>query len=210
MTIGDLWEIIPTFEISGKKCNNMYYYRQFAVDPVAGVLAAQAAADAWQTQILTPILPITNPSVRYKQIQVKNLFNPSQSYTKLIDVPGTTAAASNEFFSSALSLGLRLGHNNPAIRVGGRRMGGQVEGMAGNNGLWSLGGLLTALTNAMKGDLVTGILPWLAPIVVQRVFDAITQKYNLPANQGEFVYGVINAITNNVLATTQTSRKNWR
>jgi hypothetical protein len=204
---GDLYQIVDVQRLDNQVCLNVYFYKRNA--PVLVGNPAQQVADAFDASVIPAIADVQSPSLVHEELRVQNLFDASDSYTKLISEAGTGSASDTATPFDAL--GLRLVQDNGAIRNGSKRLAGVTDGMA-SQGILNDSATITALIAAgvaMVAGVDIGIVAnAITPVIIQRILDA--GRYRLPANSGEAVYGNITDALYNVDVTSQVSRKYGR
>jgi hypothetical protein len=204
--VGDIYQIVDAQRQNSQVCLNVFFYRRTAEVLVGN--PAQQVADAFDTSVLPHIKAIQTNTVTHEEIRVTNLFDPSDTYTKLISEPGlSTEVESNPFDAT----GFRLVQSNGAVRNGAKRFAGAAEGdsTAGiitNTDFISL--LILAGTAMVSGVDIGIVTNALIPVIVKRILAG--GKYRLPANSGEAVFGDITDALYNVDVTSQVSRKYGR
>lgn len=202
---GDLYQITDVQRLDGQVCLNNYYYRRDA--PVLVGNPAQQVADAFDANVIPSITPVQTSDLVHEELIVTNLFDPTDTYTKLISEPGTYATdgdAANPFDA----LGLRLVQDNGSVRNGAKRYAGVTEPMSASGVIDdpTLVTSLIALGVALIAGVDIGIVSnAIVPVIVKRILDG--GRYRLPANSGEAVYGNVTDALYNVDVTSQVSRK---
>lgn len=205
---GDLYQVVDVQSLEGQQVLNVYFYKRSAAVLVGN--PAQQVADAFDSTMIPLIKPCQSPSLVHNEIRVQNLFDPTDSYTKLVSHPGTYSVSgdNNEPFSA---LGIRLVQTNGSIRNGSKRLAGVIESMS-SGGILTESGAITALIAAgvgMASGMDIGIITdALLPVVIKRILDG--GRYRLPANSGEAVTGDVSGALYNVDVTSQVSRKYGR
>lgn len=200
---GDLYQIIDQQQLDGQTVLNVYFYKRNA--PVIVGNPAQAVADAFDGQVLPDILTIQSDALTHTALIVNNLFDASDTYTKVIsEVGGSTGADSSPFDA----IGFRLVQDNGSVRNGSKRYAGVLDEDS-SSGIIDDTDLITELVTlgaTLIGGVEIGIIAnALTPIIVKRIKDG--SKYRLPQNSGEAVYGNINNALYNIDVTSQVSRK---
>lgn len=202
----DIYEIVDIGYNNDQLNINVYHY--FADNPVAGNVNAETLAGLFVEDVLPKVAAIQNTSLLHTQVQVKNLFDPTDAFTDLIAVPGTVT--NSDEAPIMLAIGVTLSHNNAAVRKGRKAYGGLDEAEMANGSVVG-SGLITSL-----GNLMTQLVDPLTDTLVDTYFPIVLSSllagggYGVPANLSQAVYGVLDAATYNPLITTQNSRKTGR
>lgn len=204
MANGDIYQVIDTSTFQGQKMINVYFYRW---DSVVVTGDADTLADEFIANVLPKVCAIQIAQVVHTQIDVNNLFNPSDRTTRAISEPGTGAIGSVDFLPIFNAVNFSLVQDNGAIRNGSKRYGGLVES-------WQTSGVITDsnvltwlqdLADQLKDALLNGVVDTFFPVVVGRILDGTS--YRLPANAGEAVFGGITDAVFDALISSQVSRK---
>lgn len=202
--VGDIYQVVDQQRLQGQKVVNVYFYRRTAEVLVGN--PAQQVADAFDGQVIPGIVPVQAPALTHESLIVTNLFDPSDTYTKVISEAGTWDGPDDATPFDAF--GFRLVQDNGAVRNGAKRIAGLKENQQ-SGGVVGGGAVAAALLvagGAMIAGLDVGIITnALLPIIVKRILDGT--EYRLPTNSGEAVFGNIVDALYNVDVTSQVSRK---
>lgn len=204
MANGDIYQVIDKGYNNDQVNLNVYFFRRDSIVADVG-LDAQTLAENFIAEFLPLVCDIQNTSFLHTEVQVKNLFDPTDAFVALIAEPGTYTWVDE--VPTFLSIDVALEHDNAAVRQGRKAYGGFEESHL-SSGVIAGAGFIANLALLMAGledPILYGLVDTFFPVVVQRILDGST--YRLPANAGEAVYGGINAATYNPLASTQNSRK---
>lgn len=201
---GDVYEIVDVSVQAGQEVLNVYFYKRNAVTLVGN--PAQQVADAYDGQMMPLIVPVQNPDILHTEIRVRNLYDPTDTYTKLISEAGESTDENSEAVFNAV--GYKLAQDNGSIRNGAKRYGGLPstvfeDGVVVDTGFITL---LVALGVGLASGMDIGVIAdALVPVIVKRILDG--GNYRLPENSGEGVLGTVTSAVFNPFETSQTSRK---
>lgn len=203
----DVIEIQIIGDVQGQMCRNVLFYEKVQAQFPASEIAQSAA-----TQFITEMLPLLSDRYVLREVQWRNLFNPSDAGSiDLIDQPGgiiSAAMPAHDTYS------IRLLHSEPTIRSGRKSISGVTED-ANVEGVLS-GTALPAVQDAsfdwlVPGlkDVATGLVDIALPIVVKRIIDqtGLQTKYRLPNSAVEAVIGYVYQAVLSAYVRTQNSRK---
>jgi len=201
---GDVYEVVDVSVQAGQEVLNVYFYKRNAA--VLTGSPAEAVADAYDGQMIPLIVPVQNPDILHTEIRVRNLYDPTDTFTKLVSEPGESTDENSEAVFNAI--GYKLAQDNGAIRNGAKRYGGLPstvfeDGVVVDSGFIAL--LVTLGVGLATGMDIGIISNALVPVIVKRILDG--GNYRLPTNSGEAVIGNVTSAVYNPFETSQTSRK---
>lgn len=200
----DVYQVNDIQDFFGQTCMNIYFYQRNA--PTGTDLNAEGLAGTFIAEVIPAITLIQADALTHVNVQVKNLFDPSDTWEQAISVPGD--GTSTDLFAAFNAVGFTLNHNNGALRPGAKRYAGLVE-EAATDGVIDDAGIITSL-NALADALVLrldqGLEPtawW--PVIVQRLL--VGGEYVLPTSLEDAVLGFLTDAIFKALVTSQVSRK---
>lgn len=184
--VGDILQVVLRAEFQLQTVLNAFFYRVEDV-PSAG----------WQTGFITefretvldPMRAVQSPSVVYRDIYVKNIFD-GEEFT--VDIPSTTGVNPStwELLPSFIAAHVKLTRGNNRVRHGHKYVAGQTEGHTVNQ-VWEAGYqvLLQTMADGMASSLTAGggVDVW-KPVIIKRISQPQINKppkYRLPASQAE-------------------------
>jgi len=211
MATGDVYEVIDVQTQEGQQVLNVYfYYQALPLVPLSGTIA-QALAEDWADQFIPLLVDFQVDTLVHEEVRCRNLFDADD-----VGITITGDAGSNETSEALptfLAVGMKLNHDKPSVRPGGKRLPGLYE-VIQDEGVIVAGAVekLDDLAEALAEPLPAGILipvDTMYPCVVKRVRegDPGEYEYRLPEAQGELVFGMIIEVLWDLLITSQVSRK---
>lgn len=211
VVVGDVFELIDVQHQDGQEVLNVYFYDLGDVFVTTFPTNAQLLAENWIAQKLDAIRTIQSAALSHDEVRVRNLYNPADSYTASISLPGLDGGDGDSNFDA---IGFVLQGETTAVRKGSKRVGGVLDSYNTGGVIDAAGApaLLTAAADAMRTPVQVGlIIPsdvWY-PTLVKRVRSGIAgaYEYRLPTNSGEGVKTRIINVIWNAIVTSQVSRK---
>ena len=203
MALFDVYQIVDKSVLLGQECTNIYYYQQ---DSAVDAPNAEDVAAAYIGQVLPLVKTIQEADLLHTEILVTNLFNPSDTFTQAVSVPGT-ATFGTELLPIFSATGFRLVGDNGAVRNGAKRYAGMDEGVQ-DDGVITNGTFITqldAIADQLFATLNHGIIPTYVPVIVKRLLSGT--DYVLPDNLGDAVLSHVVEAAFDTLVTSQVSRK---
>lgn len=203
MAFQDVYQIVDIASFLGEQAVNVYFYEQNNV--LSPSDTAAELGDRFIAEVMPSIRAAQSTNVVHQQMNVTNLFDPSDQSIRFHSLAGTKGTT--ETTSLFEALGMVLNHDNGALRPGSKRYPGLDEVDISNGVLTNAGtlALFNTLAGVLNNTLTDGVLAAWLPVVVGRILDS--GAYRLPANSGEAVVGAILSAVVNTLITTQNSRK---
>lgn len=206
MASGDVYQVIDVGWNNDQQNLNVYFYRW---DSLASMTdPAENLADHIHADLIPKVCAVQNTSFLHTEIRVKNIFNASDAFTKVISEAGTVTNADEA--PIFLAINTTLAHDNPAVRQGRKAYGGLDEQQMAN-GIINASGTVTALNTLMTqlaAVFQEGIINTWFPIVVKRLL--VGSDYVLPSSVGELVFGQIVDAAWDALVSSQNTRKTGR
>jgi hypothetical protein len=199
----DIYEVVDVQQNNGEVAINVYFYR---VGSSHLTTDASVVAQAYVDNVLPDVADIQNTSVNHTDVNVRNLFDASDTFALPVDVDGTQT--NSDEFPIFTAISYRLGTDNGAIRSGAKRYAGLDEEQVANGTITgsSLLAAMDILAATLIDTLVSPGVYSLVPVVVGRILSS-PGVYRLPENQGESVFGNIVEAIYDTLVTSQVSRK---
>lgn len=203
MAYEDVYEVIDAQTLAGQEVLNVYFFvNKNAADTTS---TAEDLATVFESVFLPNVTLIQTDNVLHTEIRVRNLFDPSDSFTLAISEAGQNLTA--DTMPNANALAYTLAQDSGSVRNGQKRYAGLRED-AITDGIVTLAGWITTLNDL--GDAIVAALQFAAvdtwfPAIIKRVLDA--GNYRLPNNAGELIYGIVQEAIFNPVVSTQTSRK---
>lgn len=212
--VGDIYQLSLEQEYLGQACFNIFHYRQQTENTDTEITTSEALGRAFDALILTFLKEIQVTTVEYKEINVFNLFNPEDVYSRVPTTETTGAYVSTDALNTFHAIELRTLRVRRDIKRGFKRFTGMDESMviAGilNPALSEdVANVRLALSNDQQLPEETDTPVW-RPVIVKRVkYVAPSGKtaYRLPESTGELVYN--RATWEYARISTQNSRKSW-
>lgn len=208
MGVNDLYQLTDFQVIGGQQIENVYFYRQTAVD--ASFPSAKALVELWNSQVRIAVTNIQYTGLVHNRYQAINLFDETELWDVLDSDAGAIAGDVQPFF---VAWGFGAPRTNREIRKSTRRIGGVMEvhvtnGVATAPAITLLNNMSAAF-NAVLNNGVVGGSNNFVPVAVRRILHTpSTGKpyYRLPTSLAEATY---RTITNWAYekVTTQSSRK---
>lgn len=214
MAVGDVYEVIDVQTLYSQEVLNVYFYHQILLVPLTGgaLNTSSVLADEWQSQVLPKVTAIQAGGLTHQGIRVRNLFDETDSFEKLINVAG--GFSDNSADTAFDAYGLQMQPQSRAVKVGHKRIGGvsdqKVVGGIVNDTTALANG--QALATQLASNITIGAIilqdAW-EPTIVKRVRSGTkpNYKYRLPTAAGEAVFSKVIGALFDVLITTQVSRK---
>ncbi len=113
--VGDILQLTDEQSYLGQQILNVWYYR---VDVLGSAADYEDIADAFETNIILPMLQFQNTSLTHTRITIKNLTNELDIYEQPISQVGAVA---NDPLPSFMALSFRLVRSTAATRHGRKR-----------------------------------------------------------------------------------------
>lgn len=210
-----MYELSVDANYLGKPVSNVYYYEQRSLIVPIGVTISQVLADRFDAEKLNSILAPLLSNFAARNIRVRNLFNDSDAYEKLISKSGSqTPIASNQSMPTFISFSYDLVGTNPAVKQGRKNFCGVGEGQQ-DGGIMTNAGLIPFLISAgaaMSSPVTNGsAIPvnTFFPVTVKRVRSGVSgeYEYRLPAFSGETVLSSITFALYRAAISSLVSRK---
>lgn len=210
--IDDLYELTDHQVLAGQEVDNVYFYRTGAAFLTTFPTNAQVLAENWASQILPDIAAVQVDNVAHRSVQVRNLYDPADSYTHDVSVIG--ANTSSDYLTTFDAIGFKLAPDTAAVKAGAKRIAGVME-TAQTDGVITVGSYLTQLattSDAMTRAVQVGTLilsDVFFPAIVKRERTGVSgaYEYALPTVRGEGVWANVLSALFDVLITSQVSRK---
>lgn len=208
----DIYELKHVFtDFDQKPMENVYYYRLENENP-GGLPQSADLCNTWQADIMSVIVPTMPIPFVTQELRARNLFDPSDTYVKSLNVPGTRVSGGAELQPSFLSVICNASTTNGLIRKGRKMFAGLLESDQAAGILSMVGipvfAIRAAAFAAYIGTLFGGAKKW-APVIVKRVREGApgNYTYRLPENQTEALFGYIAAAVNSAIVSSQDTRK---
>lgn len=202
-TLLDIYQVIDRQTFSGQEVLNVYFYQQNNALNL-GVDASDLLTE-FETEVLPAIKTCQANALTHTQLEVTNLFNPSDKAVKAISVTGGQIQDFTDNFSA---VGIKLTQSNGAVKNGAKRLAGLPD-YAAKNGVITDAIYLPSLV-ALMPKLVSPLGALLAdiffPVIVKRLMVS-PGDYRLPTSLLTATWGDILSAVWNPLVTSQTSRK---
>lgn len=146
---------------------NVYHYRYILVTPSTDDVYP-AVADWFQENIIDNAIAFQSDGLVHRQIEIKNLTNQLDIYSRTIDVAGLVDVDAGGNMPSYVSYGFILRRETAATRNGSKRFSGIPDiGVNGNTpGL--TGSALTNMEAGLAADIVLGILATFEPVILRK------------------------------------------
>lgn len=165
--LGDLLQITDFQQHLAQQNLNVYYYRCTSITGLDDT-AYNAILDWFVTNILTPVKNIQVGNLYHDRLLIQNLSNG----VDFVDRPLTTVVNGTrpgESMPGFVAWGFRMLRETLATRNGAKRIGGvsETDTYAGV----PIPGMTTPLTNvanALKADVVIGLVTIAEPVIVKR------------------------------------------
>lgn len=164
---GDLIQIVDFQTYLGQDVLNVYYYR-FVVLTGATFAIYSSLADWFQDNVIAAVVAIQNAQLVHNSIEIRNLSNGIDIFTKNIAVAGEDGAGGADAATSFLSVGFKLVRESLVTRNGYKRFAGINEENTSENQFFFPAGAQSAIELVLAGDVVIGLVTSFVPIIVKR------------------------------------------
>ena len=182
----------------GERVRNIFHYVQ---DDAFGPVDAEDVADAFDTQVLTPLLVATTDDLTYGSIIVEQVNDTTNFFTK---PKAVTGASSQEPLPTFNTVSIRLNRDDRLLRNGRKSFAGahveQVDGSTLNaTGISNWTTATAALVDSLSG---IGGAPF--PVILRMTRDPDTKELQ-PVSQ--WLYVTFSSVTVRPVVGTQVTRK---
>lgn len=164
---GDLLQIITNQLYLDQDLMNVYYYRYSSTPTLDNTIYSELADD-FQSIIVDGARPLQNDTLEYISIEIKNLSNGVDVFTKPLGIFGLVAAPLAACLPSFMALNWQLVRDSLVTRNGSKRLAGLSDGQAEGNTF--VGNISDAddFTSALESPLHAGIIEVAFPVIVKR------------------------------------------
>lgn len=164
---GDLIQVVDFQDYLEQEILNVYYYR-FVVLTGATFAVYSDLADWFEDNIITNVKAIQNGQLTHTSIEVRNLSNGLDIFTKTVSIAGTDGSGGPDAAASFLSVGFRLIRESLVTRNGYKRFAGINEANTSENQFAFPGTTEADIGAALADDVTLGAVVTFVPIIVKR------------------------------------------
>lgn len=211
MAIGDIYQITVKARVNNNDAVNVWYARSTTEETNSEAVALGVVEFG-----LPELTIVQSVDMEYYEVIARNLFDESDKWTEGISVVGELAEALSTMPLHD-AVGVVLNHDNPAIRVGAKRMTGLTEEVVDQYGVlppaqvanWD-SALNAFIDGGVSEEVSEGLFQTIAEYVIVKSVPVIVEGvtgYRLPESAVEAVYGIITSALIKPNITTQVSRK---
>ena len=194
---GDLLQIIDNQRYLDQDLMNVYYYRYSSTPTLDNTIYSELADD-FQSIIVDGMLPLQVDTLEHVTIEIKNLSNGVDVFTKSVNVFGALGAPLADCLPSYMALSWRLIRDSLVTRNGSKRIAGLQENMVEGNTFVGNMTDVDGFTSALESPLHAGILEVAFPIIVKR-------PIVVPSGTS-YVYSSVSSVLFNGLSTQNTRK----
>lgn len=165
--LGDFVQIIDKQLYLGEEIMNVYHYRYIVISPATSDIYS-ALADWFEDNVISNVINLQSESLTHTAIEIKNLTNQLDIFTKSVDIDGVVDVDAGENSPSFVAVGFILRRESAATRNGAKRISGIPDGGISGNAPNYNPTVISALQDVFASDVVLGVLPSFEPVILRK------------------------------------------